>query len=71
MQGNVRDQVQQENAYLVNRDPRVVKHVKLLHRKMKPSAVKLIHSIVCEHKYEEPNQQNSIIDYGAPQKNTA
>jgi hypothetical protein len=30
-QSNVRDQVQQDNAYLVNRHPRVVKHVKLLH----------------------------------------
>jgi hypothetical protein len=31
MQSNVRDQVQQDNAYLVNRHSRVVKHVKLVH----------------------------------------
>jgi hypothetical protein len=30
-QGNVRDQVQQDNAYLENRHPRVVKHIKLVH----------------------------------------
>src|SRR5262245_32112231 len=29
--GNVRDQIQQDNAYLKNRHPRVVNHVKLVH----------------------------------------
>jgi hypothetical protein len=71
MQDNVRDQVQQDNANLVDRHPRVVKHVKLLHRKMKPSAVKLIQPIVCQHKEKEPYQQNSIVDYRTPQKYTA
>jgi hypothetical protein len=31
MQGNIRDQVQQDNTYFVNRHSRIVKHVKLLH----------------------------------------
>jgi hypothetical protein len=47
--------VQEENAYLVNGHAGVVKHVKLIHRKIKPSAVKLIHRIVCEHKEQEPD----------------
>jgi hypothetical protein len=55
MQGDVWDQIQQDNAYLVDRHPRVVKHIKLVHRKVKPSAVKLIHRIVCEHKEQEPD----------------
>src|SRR5262249_35049735 len=71
VQSNIRDQIQQDNAYLVNRYPRVVKHVKLLHRKMKPTAVKAIHPIVSQHKEQKPDYQNSIIDYCTPQKRAA
>src|SRR5215831_1974208 len=71
VQGNIRDQVQHENANLINRNPRVVQQVKLLHRKLKPSAVKLIYPIVCQHEGEKPHQQNSVVDYCAPQKHTA
>jgi hypothetical protein len=55
MQGNVRDQVQQDNAYLVNRHPGVVKHVKLLYRKMKPTAMKRIHPIVRHNEEQKPH----------------
>jgi hypothetical protein len=30
MQGNIWDQIQQDNAYLVDRHPRIVQHVKLV-----------------------------------------
>jgi len=48
-----------------------VKHVKLLNWNPKPSAVELIHPIVCQHKDEKPYEQNSVVDYGTPQKQTA
>jgi len=55
VQSNVRDQIQEYDADLVNRYPGVVKDIKLLHRKMKPSAVKPIHPIVSQHKEQEPH----------------
>jgi hypothetical protein len=56
VKGNVWDQIQQDDPYLINRHPGVVKHVKLLYRKTKPSAVKLIQPIVCQHEDEKPDQ---------------
>jgi hypothetical protein len=48
-----------------------VQHVKLVHRKVKLSAVELIHPIVCHHEGKKPHEQNSIVDDCAPQKRTA
>ncbi len=49
MQRNIWDEVEQENADLVQRHPRVVQSIKLLTRQLKPSAVQPMHPIVREH----------------------
>src|SRR5215831_12869731 len=54
VQGNIGDQVEQENTDLVQRHPRVVHSVKLLTRQAKPLAMPSLHPIVCEQEAQPP-----------------
>jgi hypothetical protein len=62
MQRNIRDEVEQENADLEYRHPRIVQGVKLLHRQMKPSAVQPIHPIVRQQEEQPPHEQDAIVN---------
>jgi hypothetical protein len=68
---NVGHHVQEEYADFVNRHAGVVDHVKLVDRKVKPSAVQEIHPIMCQYEEQKPNQENFVVYYGTPQKRLA
>jgi hypothetical protein len=42
--------------------------VKLLDRQSKPSAVESMNPVVSEDEKEKPHEQQSVVDYRAPQK---
>ena len=68
IQGEVRDQVEKDDADLENRHPRVVQHVELLDGKMEPSAVKQIDPVMCQDKDQKPHRQYGVVDQRAPQQ---
>jgi len=66
MEGNERNQIEQENPYLVNRHAGVMKQVKLLNRNMKPSAMKQIHPVMRQHEEQKPHHKDSIVEQRTP-----
>jgi hypothetical protein len=68
IQGDVRDQVEKDDADLENRHPRVVQHVELLDGKVEPSAVKQIDPVMCQDKDQKPHRQYGVVDQRAPQQ---
>jgi hypothetical protein len=68
---NVWHHVQEQNPDFENRHAGIVKHVKLVDRKVKPSVVQEIHPIMCQYEEQKPNQENFVVYYGTPQKRPA
>ena len=66
-QGNIGDQVEQQNAELVQRHASVVHSVKLLTRQVKPLAMPSMHPIMCEQEAQPPHEQDAIVNDGTPQ----
>src|SRR5215471_8824234 len=60
-QGNIGDQVAQQNAELVQRHASVVHSVKLLTRQVKPLAMPSMHPLVCEQEAQPPHEQDAIV----------
>ena len=68
MQGNIGDDVEQEDAYLVEGDAGIVNRIEVFGRDLEPFAMKSIDTIMGEGEEENPPEQECDIDYGAPQQ---
>jgi len=68
MQGNIRDDVEQEDAYLVERDAGIVNRIEVFGRDLEPFAVKSIDPIMGEGEKEKPPEQECDIYYGTPEQ---
>ena len=71
MQGNIRDDVEQENAYLVECNAGIVNRIEAFGRDLEPFAVKPIDPIMGEGEEQKPPEQERDIDYGTPQQHVA
>jgi len=68
MQGNIRDDVEQEDAYLVEGNAGIVNRIEVFGRDLEPFAVKSIDPIMGEGEEEKPPEQEGDIDYGTPEQ---
>jgi hypothetical protein len=68
MQGDIGDDVEQEDAYLIERNSGIVNRIEVFYRDLEPFAVKPIDPIMSEGEKEKPPEQEGNIDYGTPQQ---
>ncbi len=68
MQGDVWDDVEQEDAYLVERNAGIVNRIEAFRGELEPFAVKSIDPVMGEGEKEKPPEQEPNIDYGTPEQ---
>ena len=68
MQGDVRDDVEQEDAYLVECYAGIVNRIEAFNWKLEPFAVKSIDPVMGEGQDEKPPEQECDIYYGTPEQ---
>jgi hypothetical protein len=67
-QSNVRDEIQKQDANLIDRHASIVKGIKLSRRQTKPTPMQLEHPIMSHRKGHEPQQQDQVVEDRAPQE---
>jgi hypothetical protein len=71
MQGNIGNDVEQEDAYLVEGNAGIVNRIEVFDRNLEPFAVKPIDPVMGEGEKEKPPEQEANIDYGTPEQHVA